>query len=50
MRADGTVAELVSRRTSEGDFPHATLFTARWNVYYAGGLVAGNRKSARPCR
>ena len=50
VRADGTVAELVSRRTSEGDFPHATLFTARWNVYYAGGLVAGNRKSARPWR
>lgn len=47
VRSDGSKVALVSRKTIAGDVPHATLFTEKYNLYYANGLLAGNRRSAR---
>ena len=45
LKSDGKKVALVSHERIEGDAPHATLFTREWNLYYANGLLAGNRKS-----
>lgn len=45
--ADGKRIKLTNRVHEEGKFPHATLFTERWNNYFAGGLLAGNRRSTK---
>lgn len=44
---DGSRAALVSHERVEGDAPHMTLFTEKYNLYYANGLLAGNRRSVR---
>ena len=49
MRAGRGSARLVGHSRVEGDAPHATLFTRRYNNYFAGGLLAGNRRSQRLC-
>ena len=43
----GKRVKLVDHVHELGEFPHATLFTEKWNNYFAGGLLAGNRRSAR---
>lgn len=45
--SDGTTAALISHEKQSGNFPHGTLFTKQWNLYYANGLLAGNRRSRR---
>lgn len=45
LKADGTETRLARHGLRFGDFGHATLFTEKGNVYYANGLVAGNRRS-----
>lgn len=45
LKADGTETRLAYHDSRFGDFGHATLFTEKGNVYYANGLVAGNRRS-----
>lgn len=47
LRADGGAPRLVRRSRVEGPAPHATIFTRRFNNYFAGGLLAGNRRSVR---
>lgn len=47
LTADGRRVALVSRETESGEFAHATIFTERYNLYYAGGLLAGNRRSVK---
>ena len=45
---DGGYARLVGHtRHEEVDYPYATLFTEKWNNYFANGLVAGNRRSVK---
>ena len=44
---DGTAVKLVSRATSSGKFRHATLWTEKWNNYFANGLLAGNRRTVK---
>lgn len=46
-KPDGTTVALVSHRRIEGAASHSTLFTEKWNLYYAGGLLAGNRHSVK---
>lgn len=45
VRSDGVHVALVGRKTESGEHGHATIFTERWNLYYANGLLAGNRRS-----
>lgn len=45
LDADGRKIELVKHERKEEPSPHATLFTEKWNLYYANGLLAGNRRS-----
>jgi hypothetical protein len=45
VRSDGKLTALVSHEHIEEPSDHATLFTKRWNAYYAGGLLAGNRST-----
>ena len=47
MRSDGGKAHLVGHSRVEGTAPHMTLFTRKYNNYFAGGLLAGNRRSQR---
>ena len=47
MRSDGGKAHLVGHSCVEGTAPHMTLFTRKYNNYFAGGLLAGNRRSQR---
>ena len=44
---DGREVALVRREDFDGDFDHCTIFTEKWNNYFAGGLLCGNRKSAK---
>ena len=44
--ADGKLVALASKDAEDGDFLHYTLFTKRWNNYFANGLLAGNRRSS----
>ena len=45
--ADGKRIKLTNRVHEDGEFPHATLFTERWNNYFANGLLAGNRHTVK---
>lgn len=45
LRADGAKVALAGHERVPGEAVHATLVTEKWNLYYAGGLLAGNRKS-----
>ncbi len=45
--SDGLGPLLVSRVRHEEESEHHTLFTEKYNNYFAAGLLAGNRKSAR---
>ena len=47
MRSDGGKAHLVGHSRVEGTASHMTLFTRKYNNYFAGGLLAGNRRSQR---
>ena len=47
VRSDGGKVHLVGHSRVEGTAPHMTLFTRRYNNYFAGGLLAGNRRSQR---
>lgn len=44
---DGTDVKLVKRATSFGEFRYATLWTEKWNNYFANGLLSGNRKTVK---
>ncbi len=44
-RRDGRAVRLVSHARVAGRAEYATLWTARFNNYFAGGLLAGNRRS-----
>lgn len=45
LRADGAKVALAGHERVAGEAAHATLVTEKWNLYWAGGLLAGNRKS-----
>jgi hypothetical protein len=45
LLSDGEKTALVKHERIEGPAPHMTLFTQDYNLYYAGGKLAGNRKS-----
>ena len=47
VRADKTKVALVSHMHVESEYEYATLFTKTHNLYYANGLLAGNRNSTR---
>ena len=46
VREDGTLTELVAHASHKEEARHATLFTSKWNNYFAGGLLSGNRHSS----
>lgn len=45
FKHDWSEPRLVSHERVEGTQEHATIFTKRWNLYFANGLLAGNRMS-----
>lgn len=45
LRSDGVKIKLVSHVQKDTPSPHATLFTEKYNLYYANGLLSGNRRS-----
>lgn len=47
LRVGGAATALKSHTREDGEFPHATLFTKNYNLYYANGLLAGNRRSVK---
>lgn len=46
-KEDGATPRLVGHERQAGDWRHCTLFTERWNNYFAGGLLCGNRRSSK---
>ncbi len=44
---DGEEVLLVGHEKVEGEFHYATLFTKKYNNYFAAGLLAGNRHSLK---
>lgn len=46
-KADGSATALTGHETRYGVTYHNTLYTKRYNNYFAGGVLAGNRHSAR---
>lgn len=46
-KIDGSETKLVMHETVRGKFHHATLFTKKYNNYFAAGLLAGNRNSLK---
>lgn len=46
-KIDGSKTRLVKHETVHGKFHHATLFTKKYNNYFAAGLLAGNRNSLK---
>lgn len=47
VRSDGRRVALTGHERKAGTSPHATLFTEKFNLYYADGLLAGNRRSKK---
>lgn len=44
---DGRLVALVDHKRIEGEAHHATLFTERYNTYFANGMLCGNRRSVK---
>lgn len=47
MKSDKTEHMLVGHERIEGEFRHCTLFTRKFNTYFANRILAGNRDSAK---
>ena len=47
LTPDGNKIALVSHAKEVKPSPHWTIFTKKYNLYYANGLLAGNRHSCR---
>lgn len=47
VKADGATAALESHKVVEGAHQHMTLFTKRFNTYFANGVLTGNRHSVK---
>ena len=45
LTKDGAKYALCDHEHEKGEFKHCTLFTEKWNLYYANGMLAGNRRS-----
>lgn len=46
-KQDGSETALVSHETQKGRFYHNTLYTQKYNNYFANGVLTGNRKSVK---
>lgn len=46
-KQDGTTMKLVEHQIETGDFRHFTLFTMKFNNYFANGILTGNRNSVK---
>ena len=46
-KADGSATALTGHETRYGVTYHNTLYTKRYNNYFAGGILAGNRHSVK---
>lgn len=47
VKADGATAALESHEVVEGAHQHMTLFTKKFNTYFANGVLTGNRHSVK---
>lgn len=47
QKYDGTTIKLTGHQVETGDFRHFTLFTKKFNNYFANGVLTGNRESVK---
>lgn len=46
-KQDGTTTALTGHETKYGVYFHNTLYTRKYNNYFANGILSGNRKSVK---